>query len=246
MVALNSRQAFWFAVFASFASIRPAAAGAVREVVELFTSQGCSSCPPADRVLGGLASNPDILAVSLPIDYWDYIGWRDTLASPLFTARQKSYAEVSGQGQVYTPQAIVNGLKDAVGSDPLAIEKAARQTLETKGVMAVPIDVAVKGAAIDVSIGDAPTGTPMPAGVYLLALTRSTAVIVQRGENAGATLSYSNVVRAIIKIGDWDGRKLNLFADEALAHVDGADSFAIILQAGGRTLPGAMLAAWGS
>jgi hypothetical protein len=246
MFALRNPRAVWLAMFGLFAAIRPAAAGAVREVVELFTSQGCSSCPPADRVLGDLAKNPDILAVSLPIDYWDYIGWRDTLASPLFTARQKSYAEATGQSQIYTPQAIVNGLKDAVGSDPLAIEKAARQTLETNGVMAVPLDVSARGATIDISIGDAPLGAPTQAGVYLLALARSKSVTVLRGENAGSTLNYANVVRAIIKIGEWDGKKLNLSADEALAHVDGADSFAVVLQAGGRAQPGAMLAAWGS
>jgi hypothetical protein len=246
MLVLRNPQFLLLSSLGLLAAVHPAAAARVHSVIELFTSQGCSSCPPADKILGELARNPDILAVSLPIDYWDYIGWRDTLASPLFTARQKAYAAGSGHDQVYTPQAIVDGLADVVGSDAAAIEKAARESLGTDGVMAVPLDVSVSGATIDVSIGEASPGAPTQAGVYLLALTRTKSVKVERGENAGATLTYANVVRAIIKIGEWDGKKLSLSADEALAHVDGADSFAVVLQTGGRAQPGAMLAAWGS
>jgi len=223
----------------------PAIAGRVRTVIELFTSQGCSSCPPADEIVSDLAKDPEILAVSLPIDYWDYIGWRDTLASPLFTARQRAYAAASGQNQVFTPQAIVNGVKQAVGSDRTAIEQAGRTSLETVGVMSAPLEVSAKGGAIAVSLGAAQAGSPSEAGVYLLALAHSRSVSVERGENAGATLTYANVVRAIIKIGEWHGAKLDLTADEALARVDGADSFAILVQAGGRALPGPILAAWG-
>ena len=100
----------------------------VRNVLELFTSQGCSSCPPADRILSQFARDPDVLALSFPVDYWDYIGWKDTLAAPNYTARQKAYASASGKGQIYTPQVIVNGLTDAVGSDLGAIEQAERTT----------------------------------------------------------------------------------------------------------------------
>ena len=244
MLALKNLRLALLPVLALMASIRPVAAGVVRSVVELFTSQGCSSCPPADKVLGGLAQDPAILAVSLPVDYWDYIGWRDTLASPIFTARQKAYAAAGGQNQVYTPQAIVNGLQDAVGSDKIAIDQAMSRTRTGAGVMAVPLEVSVDGGTIKVSVGDAPAGAPQEAGVYLLALERSQSVKVQRGENAGTTLTYANVVRAIIKIGEWHGTKQILTADEALEHVDGADSFAIIVQTGRRSQPGAMLAGW--
>jgi hypothetical protein len=246
MFALKNPRSIELAAFILLAAFRPAAAGSVHSVIELFTSQGCSSCPPADRILGELARNPDILALSLPIDYWDYIGWRDTLASPIFTARQKAYADASGQNQVYTPQAIINGLKDAVGSDRNAVELAAQETLGSGGVMSVPLDVSSNGSAINISVGAAPAGAPVEAGVYLLAIAHSQTVKVQRGENAGATLTYANVVRAIVKIGEWRGAKLDLTADEALAHIDGADSFAIIVQAGQRAAPGPMLAAWGS
>jgi len=215
----------------------------VRSVVELFTSQGCSSCPPADRILGQLARDPKVLAISFPVDYWDYIGWKDTLATPSYTARQKAYASTSGKGQVYTPQVIVNGLTDAVGSDLEAIETAERETAKASGVLSVPLSVAERDGKIDVSVGAAPVGSAHAASVYLLALARSRTVTVERGENAGATLTYSNVVRAMTKIGDWNGAPVTLQADVAQAHLDGADSYAVILQAGDRAQPAAILAA---
>src|SRR6266436_5087035 len=88
-----------------------------RAVVELFTSQGCSSCPPADKLLSELAADPSLVAISVPIDYWDYLGWKDTLADHRNTARQKAYAHTRGDGQVYTPQVVVNGSLHALGSD---------------------------------------------------------------------------------------------------------------------------------
>ena len=94
-----------------------------RAVVELFTSQGCSSCPPADALLADLARQPDIVALSFPVDYWDYLGWKDTLAHSAFTARQKAYAHSRSDRQVYTPQMIVNGKKPCIGSDRAQIEK---------------------------------------------------------------------------------------------------------------------------
>ena len=96
-------------VIASFAGAR---AAEPRAVLELFTSQGCSSCPPADRLVGQLANDPSLIALSVPIDYWDYLGWRDTLANPAHSARQRAYARVRGDGQVYTPQIVVNGAQE--------------------------------------------------------------------------------------------------------------------------------------
>src|SRR5919107_210452 len=120
-----SRLTLSFAALALAALMQPALADPPRAVVELFTSQGCSSCPPADAVLADLARRPDIVALSLPVDYWDYLGWKDTLAHPLFTARQKAYAHGRGDRQVYTPQAIVNGTKPCIGSDRAQIEALA-------------------------------------------------------------------------------------------------------------------------
>lgn len=227
----------------TLAALTPAAAADVRHVVELFTSQGCSSCPPADRILSRLARDPGTLAMSFPVDYWDYIGWKDTLATPGYTARQKAYASTSGKGAVYTPQAIVDGLADAVGSDFEAIRQAESETDKRAGVLSLPLTVAERNGKINVSVGVAGGASPRSAGVFLLALASSRTVTVQRGENAGSTLTYSNVVRAMTKIGDWNGAAVDLQADLAQAHLDGADSYAVIVQAGGRAQPSTILAA---
>ena len=112
------------AVAVSLATTSLAAGAEPRAVVELFTSQGCSSCPAADQLLGKLADDPSIVALSVPIDYWDYLGWKDTLADPRHTARQKAYSKVRGDREVYTPQVVVNGGLHALGSDKSAIERA--------------------------------------------------------------------------------------------------------------------------
>jgi hypothetical protein len=215
----------------------------VKTVVELFTSQGCSSCPPADRILGELARDPHTLAISFPVDYWDYIGWKDTLAEPTYTLRQQAYAKTSGHGEVYTPQAIINGLADAVGSDRDQIEAAETQTAKQAGVMSVPLTVSEQGDVINISVGAAPAGAPRSAGVFLIALASKRTVSIQRGENAGSTLTYSNVVRAITKVGDWSGAATTLQASLEQARLDGADSYAVIVQEGGRKGPAAILAA---
>ena len=95
-----------------------------RAVIELFTSQGCSSCPPADKLAGELAQDPSLLVMSLPIDYWDYLGWKDTLASPGHTNRQRAYSKARGDREVYTPQVVVNGMAHVLGSDRSAIDSA--------------------------------------------------------------------------------------------------------------------------
>jgi hypothetical protein len=215
----------------------------VKAVVELFTSQGCSSCPPADRVLGELARDPHILAVSFPVDYWDYIGWKDTLAEPTYTLRQQAYAKTSGRSEVYTPQAIINGVAAAVGSDRDQIEEEENTTAKRAGVLSVPMKVAEQGDKINISVGAAPSGAPTNAAVFLIALASKRTVTVQRGENAGSTLTYSNVVRAITKVGDWNGAPINLQASLNQAHLNDADAYAVILQEGGRGAPSTILAA---
>src|SRR5262252_9069124 len=106
----------------SSATLLPAYCAELRAVLELFTSQGCSSCPAADKLLGELSGDPSLMSVSLPIDYWDYLGWKDTLADPRHTARQRAYSKVRGDREVYTPQIVVNGSMHALGSDRGAIE----------------------------------------------------------------------------------------------------------------------------
>src|SRR6195952_5892138 len=138
-------------VCALAAAVRPAHADP-RAVVELFTSQGCSSCPPADKIIGELAKDPSIIAVSMPIDYWDYLGWKDTLADTRFTARQKAYSRMRGDRDVYTPQVIVNGSAHVIGSDREKIDDAIDVTKKADGVMSIPVSMSLSGKQINVSV----------------------------------------------------------------------------------------------
>ena len=140
------------------AIIRPAHATDPRAVVELFTSQGCSSCPPADKLIGELAKDPSIIALSMPIDYWDYLGWKDTLADSRFSARQKAYSHMRGDRDVYTPQAVINGSAHVIGSDRAGIEGAIDETEKTSGVMSVPVTMSVTGRQINVSVAASRSG----------------------------------------------------------------------------------------
>src|SRR6195952_115298 len=144
-------------VCAIVAIIRPAHAEP-RAVVELFTSQGCSSCPPADRIIGDLAKDPNVIALSMPIDYWDYLGWKDTLADSRFSARQKAYSQMRGDRKVYTPQVVVNGFAHVIGSDRAGIESAIGNTKKTDGVMSVPVTMTIAGKQITVTVAASDKG----------------------------------------------------------------------------------------
>src|SRR5881394_713270 len=181
-------------VCAIIAIIRPAHADP-RAVVELFTSQGCSSCPPADRILGELAKDPSVIAVSMPIDYWDYLGWKDTLADSRFSARQKAYSHVRGDRDVYTPQMVVNGSAHVIGSDRAAIEGAIKNTSKAEGVMSVPVTMTLSGKLINVSVEASKLATAGRGEVWLCSVSRAVPISIGRGENRGRELTYYNVVR---------------------------------------------------
>src|SRR5258707_4857710 len=154
MMAYNSisRWSGALGVCAIVAIIRPAQATEPRAVVELFTSQGCSSCPPADKIMGELAKDPSVIALSMPIDYWDYLGWKDTLADSRFSARQKAYSQMRGDRDVYTPQVIVNGSVHLIGSDRAGIEGAIVDTNKTDGMMSLPGSMTLADKQSSVSI----------------------------------------------------------------------------------------------
>ena len=139
-----------------------------RAVIELFTSQGCSSCPEADKLLGEIAKDRSVIAVSLPIDYWDYLGWKDTLADPKFTARQKAYSKIRGDRQVYTPQVVVNGKLHALGSDRESIERAIKESSGKYGVMSVPVKMSVAQGQITVSVPESSNAESHRRGLDLL------------------------------------------------------------------------------
>ncbi len=202
-------------------------------VVELFTSQGCSSCPPADEILAGLAQRGDVIALALHVDYWDYIGWKDVFADPRYTARQRAYARVAGARTIYTPQMIVAGMDRLVGARP------AELTALIKRHAAMPVLVQLRlqrdGGAVVVA-ADAVGALPEGAVVQLVSYKPEESVQIRAGENAGREISYHNIVTAWKKVGDWDGKSaLSMRLDVP----DGQPAVVILQEPG----PGRILAA---
>lgn len=215
-----------------------------RAVVELFTSQGCSSCPPADKVIGDLAKDPSVIALSLPIDYWDYLGWKDTLADSRFSARQKAYSRMRGDRDVYTPQVVVNGAVHVLGSDIGKIEGAINDTRHATGVMSVPVSLVVGGKQINVSVGAlAPGVAPSHGEIWICAVSREVPILIGRGENRGREVTYHNVVRQWLKVGDWSGKAGNWTVPLENVLRDGVDAAVVYVQDGNRDKPGHMLGA---
>jgi hypothetical protein len=230
-------------VCAIVAIVRPAVAEP-RGVVELFTSQGCSSCPPADKIIGELAKDPSIIALSMPIDYWDYLGWKDTLADSRFSARQKAYSLMRGDRDVYTPQAIVNGEAHVIGSDRVSIERAIGATRKSDGVMSVPVSMKLSGGHITVSVADASKAPEAMHGeVWIYSISKAVPIAVGRGENRGRELTYYNVVRNVLKVGDWNGTAGSWTVPLENISRDGIDAAAVFVQDGSRDRPGPMLGA---
>lgn len=209
-----------------------------RAVVELFTSQGCSSCPPADKLLGELSKDKSIVALTLPVDYWDYLGWKDTLASPKHSARQRGYSAARGDREVYTPQVVVNGVTHVLGSDRAAIERA---IANSRGkAMTVPVTVVDAGDRLTVSV---PEKDGARGEVWLCGVARTVPVAIGRGENTGKSVTYYNVGRRWTKVGDWDGKAQTWSVPVGQFRADGIEAAAVLLQGGSAEKPGPMLGA---
>ncbi|WP_460450567.1 DUF1223 domain-containing protein [Alsobacter sp. SYSU BS001988] len=228
------------AVLSATVSHAQAPAPQPRAVVELFTSQGCSSCPPADKLMGDFARDPSLVAMSLPIDYWDYLGWKDTLADHAFTARQKGYGEQRGDRQVYTPQAVIDGVSHAIGSNPQAVE-AAEPTAKAKGAMTVAVSAETVGGKIRVTLGAGKPGAQ--AGVYLVPIRKRCDVEITRGENKGKSVTYVNVARGLVPVGAWNGEARVFEVAASLAQQRESDSYVVLLQTGTPERPGVILGA---
>jgi hypothetical protein len=243
---MNYRHVTFAAAFVCMSLSTPALSEP-RAVVELFTSQGCSSCPAADKLLGELAQDPSLLTMSLAVDYWDYLGWKDTLALHGHTVRQRAYADARGDRAVYTPQVVINGIVHVLGSDKAAIEKAIAQTRSTAAPLKLPVSMAVADGKVTVNV-PAAAGDAQSAEVWLCPVTTKTPVMIGRGENNGKTLTYHNVVRRWVKLGDWNGKAASFSlsvadlpkGDYSLADIDRVD---VIVQAGVAAKPGLMLGA---
>ena len=188
-------------------------------VVELYQSQGCSSCPPADAVLNALADRSDVLALSFAVTYWDQLGWKDTFADPAFTQRQWDYARASGRTYVATPQMVINGSGVVTGGDPAQVDAAIRRGGRP-----------ATGPAIDRAGGALAIGTGKgSATVWLVRYDpRTIAVPIRAGENGGRTIAHRNVVRQLVQLGQWTGAPLRLALPAAPAGL----SSAVLLQQG--------------
>ena len=208
-----------------------------RAVVELFTSQGCSSCPAADRLLGELANDPTIVSMSLPIDYWDYLGWKDTLAEPRNTARQRAYSKLRLDREVYTPQVVVNGSFHALGSDLAAIEKMIAKSRQNTSALALPVSVAVANGKLNASFA----GDGRAAEVWVVGLAKAITVAINRGENKGKTITYYNVARSWHKLVSSDGKTWSIPVGEIDG--EGVNRAAVLVQGGTMEKPGIILGA---
>jgi hypothetical protein len=203
-------------------------------IIELFTSQGCSSCPPADALLAKLSKRPGVLAMSLPVTYWDMLGWKDTLASEANTRRQKAYAATMGQGAVYTPQIIVDGVTDVVGNRESAVESA----IDASGRGDAGDDIAVwmneSKQTLHIAIPpSSDRAQKQPATVWLIHLRGQATVAINGGENSGHTMTYHNVVADLRAVGQWKGEALSV--DLPRSELEGLphDGVAVVVQRGG-------------
>ena len=179
-------------------------------VVELFTSQGCSSCPPADEMLHALAERDDVIALALHVDYWDYIGWKDEFAKAEFSDRQRAYAHVGQRRSIYTPQMVVNGVTDVVGAQPRELANA----ISKHAAQQSAVDVALTRDGDTVIVKADANGEAGPFMVQLVRYTARSETRITRGENAGRTLSYANVANDWNVLGEWDGEQpLSVTAD---------------------------------
>ena len=187
---------------AAFFALTPAAWSDSPVVVELFTSQGCSSCPPADAMLHELAKRDDVIALALHVDYWDYIGWKDEFAKPEYSNRQRQYAIIGQRRSVYTPQMIINGQTDVVGAKAMKLSEALARHAADPSPMSVELE---RGAGV-VQINAVANGAQGPFVVNLIRYTPLSKTRITRGENAGHTLSYANVAHDWKIVKEWDGR----------------------------------------
>ncbi len=209
----------------------PSLAGELKNkaVLELFTSQGCPYCPPADALLAQLAKRDDIVALTLPVDYWDYLGWKDTLAKQAYTKRQRDYARSRGDGEIFTPQMVVNGMMHVIGSRAEDIEDALERTDHKLRNLRVPVSLSSDGASIWLRVSAAPQGSNYRSGTLWVAFfSHAVPVDIRRGDNQGRRITYTNVVRDLKVAAHWEGEPVSL--QIAIPHQKTIDGCAAFLQ----------------
>lgn len=208
-----------------------ASAGERPVVVELFTSQGCSSCPPADEFMAELASRDGVVAMTLPVDIWDYLGWKDSFARHEYSVRQQAYAANLPSRSVYTPQMVIGGMADVVGSRRADAEEIIRAQRD-KPMPGADVTLTIDGESLIVEISASPELLGADATVYLARMASTRPVVIGDGENRGKTITYSNVVRELSAIGLWHGEALKTEAPVRAEIGDSYDRLAVIVQRG--------------
>ncbi|MGX1308634.1 hypothetical protein AB7M35_003392 [Amorphus suaedae] len=213
-------------------------------VVELFTSQGCASCPPADKLLGRLLADRNVIALTYPVTLWDYLGWPDTLASRENTERQFAYAQARGDSAVYTPQVVVNGREDVVGNN----ERAVRHEIDGQTAQGLAPSVRVglerNGSVLELRIGAAKPGAPKAsATIWLGSITPEVKVDIGRGENSGRSIVYHNVVRSLRAVGMWKGDPVSIDMPVDEISRDGGSACVVLVQLNAPAGPGAIIGA---
>lgn len=209
----------------------PVFAGERPAVIELFTSQGCSSCPPADALMAQISKDRgDVIVLSLPVDIWDYNGWKDTLARPEFSIRQKHYSQSRGDHQVYTPQVVVDGQLHGVGSDREQLMSIMQETSALRQAQSAPLDLRETNGMLVVDVGEGSGDFGRGASVWLMRVAKSRTVTVGRGENKGRDITYTNVVRSMVRLGFWNGAAARFEMPLPETRTDDADGYVVIVQ----------------
>lgn len=224
--------------------VAPSFAGDIpkpKGVVELFTSQGCNSCPPADAVLADLAERGDVIALGYHVDYWDYLGWKDTLAKPENTERQKLYGEAFGKREIYTPQAVINGRVHVKGGKRGAVNAALSELDRTGQGMSIDIKVTRNGESVMIDADGAPSGQG-DAHLLLVHFDKMKPVTIERGENKGQVVTYTNPVTSVQTAGMWHGQATRI--ELPRSEINKKGGCAILLQQVSKDgLPGPILGA---
>lgn len=232
------------AAAAALICVAPAFAGDIlkpRGVVELFTSQGCNSCPPADAVLAELAERGDVVALGYHVDYWDYLGWKDTLAKPENTARQKLYGKAFGKREVYTPQAVINGRIHVKGGRRGAVNAAVSELERTGNGLSIDIAVTRNGESVVINAAGAPDGKG-DAHLVLVHFDSAKPVTIERGENKGHTITYTNPVTGVHTAGMWHGKATRFELPRSEVNQNGGCAI-LLQQVNQEGLPGPILGA---
>lgn len=199
-------------------------------VVELFTSQGCGSCLAAEVYLQKLAERDDILALTFPITYWDYLGWKDTFATPENDARQRAYAQAAATSEIYTPQIIIDGEHREIGSDVRIIEEIIAYHVDVRPpTVAIDLDPEPRTIAVNIAAGSLPKGA-LSATIWLIQYDAVQQVTIDQGENAGKRMRYVNVVRQMSPMGVWHGESKGLLLPLRDLRRSGHSSIAVVLQ----------------